>query len=472
VWKLDRLVRRSVEFERLWASCETAEVSLASVTEPIDTSNELGLAIVRILVTFAGLESSTKSMRLQAAYRAAALAGERPHANQRPYGLSMDWSTVVPEEAAIVREAAARVLHGESVGSLVRDFAARGVRGARGGVWSESTLRALLCRPSLAGLRTYHGEIVAKGSWPAVLDDVTSARLRLHFADPARRRDYCDRPPAYLLTGFLRCGNCGARMKIGRRGSTLPRQLSYVCTPKPRGCNGVSIRSKLLDELVTAEALRRISQLRSRALHWHRRVDATDPALAEALERHRVDLERAAHDYYVRHLIEREQFLAVRDSLYRALAQERTELLPLRAREMFKRLGLQAPLVAWNNRDIVQRREMLAVVLDHVVVDRAPSGGRFHPERVEMFWLGQGTTRATSTRAVRPPRRRRTSRGDYFTSKQAAEYLGLNDEYVTLLIRRGDLEATRSERGWKITQAAIDAFLEERRHRATQLVAP
>jgi excisionase family DNA binding protein len=201
-------------------------------------------------------------------------------------------------------------------------------------------------------------------------------------------------------------------------------------------------------------------------------VDATDPELAHALERHRVDLERAAHDYYVHHLIERDHFLAVRDSLYRALAHERKELLPLRVREIFTRIGQQPLPVAWNNLDIPQRREMLGVVLDHVVVDPAPSGGWFRPERVEICWLGQGSSRPTATRVVPPPKRRRTKPGDHFTSKQAARYLGLNEEYVTQLIRRGELEATRGARGWEITQGAIDAFLEERRLRPRRLVAP
>src|SRR4051812_7844697 len=61
VWKLDRLVRQPAEFERFWSECDRSGVFLASVTEPIDTSTEMGLAIVRILVTFAGLESTTKS---------------------------------------------------------------------------------------------------------------------------------------------------------------------------------------------------------------------------------------------------------------------------------------------------------------------------------------------------------------------------------------------------------------------------
>jgi len=227
----------------------------------------------------------------------------------------------------------------------------------------------------------------------------------------------------------------------------------------------MNIRCGPLDELVAFHALRRVGELRGRALSWHRRAEATNAALAEALERHRADLQQAAHDYYVRHLIDREQFLSVRDALDRALTQERKELLPLRVREVLKRFGRKAPLVAWNDFDIPQRRQVLSVVLDHVVVDPMPGGGgRFHPERVEIFWLGQASLRPSATREVPPPRRRRRT-GEHLSTQQAADYLGLNDQYVLRLLRRGELDGTRGTHGWEITQAGIDRFLEERRLR-------
>jgi excisionase family DNA binding protein len=140
--------------------------------------------------------------------------------------------------------------------------------------------------------------------------------------------------------------------------------------------------------------------------------------------------------------------------------------LPLRVREVLKRFGRQAPLVAWNNFDTIQRRRVLSVVVDHVVVDPMPgSGGRFHPERVEIFWLGQGSVRPSATREVPPPKRRRSRRGERFSTQQAADYLGLNDQYVMRLLRRGDLQGTRGAHGWEITQADIDKFLEQRRLR-------
>ena len=63
-WKLDRLVRRPVDSERFWELCQTSGVWLTSVTEPIDTSTDLGVGLVRVLVAFAstpGRSSCTTS---------------------------------------------------------------------------------------------------------------------------------------------------------------------------------------------------------------------------------------------------------------------------------------------------------------------------------------------------------------------------------------------------------------------------
>jgi hypothetical protein len=221
----------------------------------------------------------------------------------------------------------------------------------------------------------------------------------------------------------------------------------------------------MVDGLVASAVLDRIGQLKRQAMYRNRELDATNGALAQAMERRRVGLEQAAQDYYVRHVIDRRQFLDVRDELERELAEEHKELLPLRLREMLKRLDGRAPLVAWNRFEIPQRREMLAAVLDHVVVHPTLGGGRFRPERVEIFWLGQSSLRPNASRALPPPKRRRTSPGEHFTSKEASNYLDLNTKYLTKLIRRGDLAAARGQHGWEITQDAIDAFLEERRLR-------
>src|SRR4051812_7087734 len=121
VWKLDRLVRRVAEFERFWTVCDEHHTLLASATEPIDTSTDLGLALVRILVALASLESATISLRLKALEAERARRGKPPH-GKRPFGLSDGWTDLVPEEAALIREAANRVLAGNSLRQIVLDW--------------------------------------------------------------------------------------------------------------------------------------------------------------------------------------------------------------------------------------------------------------------------------------------------------------------------------------------------------------
>src|SRR5205807_10391964 len=118
-----------------WQACETAGTALVSVTEPIDTSTDIGVALVRILVTFAGLESTVRSQRLRSKAAEAAAAGARlPGA--RPYGFSVDNRHLIAAEAAVIAEAAERVLGGESLEGIARDLRRRGVPSPGRRQWS------------------------------------------------------------------------------------------------------------------------------------------------------------------------------------------------------------------------------------------------------------------------------------------------------------------------------------------------
>ena len=76
VWKLDRLVRRSVDFERFWERCERVGIFLTSVTEPLDSTNEIDLAVVRMLVNFANVESTSISLRIRSKMQERARNGD------------------------------------------------------------------------------------------------------------------------------------------------------------------------------------------------------------------------------------------------------------------------------------------------------------------------------------------------------------------------------------------------------------
>src|SRR5688500_5674552 len=98
VWRLDRLVRSPGEFERFWSACRTARIAILSATEPVGASDPVSLAIVRLLGTFAGLESDVKGIRMRARNREMAEQGRTPRRGTRHFGFTQDY-TIIEDEA-------------------------------------------------------------------------------------------------------------------------------------------------------------------------------------------------------------------------------------------------------------------------------------------------------------------------------------------------------------------------------------
>jgi hypothetical protein len=102
-----------------------------------------------------------------------------PRGSRRPFGYEPDRISVRDEEAALIREAVDRVLSGQTVAAIARDWNARQIptpqRAAYG--WSAATI---------AGQRAYLGEIVADDCWPAIVDRATFARVQAKITRGAR----------------------------------------------------------------------------------------------------------------------------------------------------------------------------------------------------------------------------------------------------------------------------------------------
>lgn len=118
-----------------------------------------------------------------------------------------------PAEAPIIREAYRRVLDGESLGSICRDFNARGITPLRRREWEVNLLKPLLLRPSNAGLRSHKGEVVTEGTWEGIVSREDWERVSAVLSDPERTaRAYRGMEPRYLLSGIATCSECGDRL--------------------------------------------------------------------------------------------------------------------------------------------------------------------------------------------------------------------------------------------------------------------
>ncbi len=389
VWKLDRLVRHPAEFERFWAVCERRGAILASVHEPVDTSSELGLVIVRILVAFARLESATISLRQKSKAAELAKAG-RPHmGGRRAFGFTSDWRAHEPAEATLIRDAARRVLAGESVNTIARDWNNQGVHSPAGNSWRTSSVTRLLRSPHLAGFRRHHGVIVGEGNWPPILDHGTFEQLTLALTTVYGRA--LGPPRRYLLTGGIaRCGLCDAPLMARPNKAGKPR---YICAKAPGrpGCGGITVGAEPL-EMFVAEAIFTALDTPAFSAALHRlQTDDHDAALAAVLHADEEALERLHVDHYVDRIIDRAGFIVAKRALEERIAKAREQLARRSRTTLLTDLPLDAAAAraAWDRQNVEWRRAFVKISLEAVRVHRGRPGRLpFNPERVELVWRG------------------------------------------------------------------------------------
>lgn len=372
VWKLDRLTRRSRDFERVWAVCEERGVALASVTEPVDTTTPIGLAIVRVLLTFASVESTVKGERLAARFREQAMRGLPQGGGPRPFGHTRDRLEVVEAEARYLREAARRIIDGEGVVALAKDFRRRGVIGARGVPWTHSGIRSSLLSARMVGDRSYRGDVVARGCFAPILDRPTHELLTQLLADTPKRA----RPSRSLLQGLLICGRCGQHLTAAC--ASRKRSPIYKCagTPYGQGCDRISISRPLVEKLIVSEVRPRV-----------RRATMTgiQPSSAEAGR-----LRSLNREYFVRRSLSQSEFYAARADLL-DVDEGRERRWYLHPEIPPGTTGRQLD-ARWDELTRSAQRALVEAFVVRAVVSTAPTrGGGWQPDRVAIDWRGGAT---------------------------------------------------------------------------------
>src|SRR5918995_167907 len=175
------------------------------------------------------------------------------------------WRTVpaVSEEQAeaerkLIREAARRILAGDSLRGICLDWNEAGHQAPRGGRWTTQTLRRMLLSPRLAGLREHHGQLF-EGSFPAILERETWQAVRAILTDPARMTTAVGGTARHLLTGISFCGVCGAKLRTTRYGPQ--RVLYYRCPSRSDGGrNCVARKVEDVDRLILRALFRAVEQ--------------------------------------------------------------------------------------------------------------------------------------------------------------------------------------------------------------------
>jgi site-specific DNA recombinase len=384
-WDFDRLARDPLEAEQFFLLCERAGMHrVATPADDVNIESGEGLLIARIKSAVASEETRKMSKRIRSKKLQLAEAGH-PTGGQRRYGYTPDGMTVIEEEADVLREAAARVLAGRSLGVLCRELTEAGISTTRGGVWRQTSLRRALLWPAIAGLREHQGVIIGEAQWPAIIDRGTWEAVCSILNDPSRK-PLAGHRATRLLTGILRC-SCGTRLTASSGGTRRGGEPRYQCPSANGGCGKVGIAGRHIEPLVIGAVREALASPEFVAAY--RAADQGEGNDTEALAAEVTVCEgklRELATSWGNDEIGKAEWLTARATVEARLDDARSHLAAYHVTRTPLE-GLVGPGVfdaAWPEKTMDEKRAIIADLIESVTVHPAKTrGGRiFDPARV------------------------------------------------------------------------------------------
>jgi site-specific DNA recombinase len=426
IWESSRGSRRVGEWVDLVDLCKERGVRIWVTTHGrlYDPANARDRRSLLEDAVDAEYESDKSSERIRRDVRAAAEKG-RPHGKnifgyQRVYDITTRELLRVeehPEQAAIVKEAARRILGGETFYAVAKDLNERGIATRRPTRkehrenlgWTPAAVKQMLTMPAYAGKRQYQGEIVGDAVWPALIDFAQWQKLQAVMS-PAERKRTNDWPAKHLVSGIAFCGVCGAPLRVGKQnagrkkhdaeGNALPREtyLTYVCSgvpgrPGPDGKKGfhIAMRAQHLEEVVTELMLARLERPNFLAMVGERGQGNDDErqALLEEIAGYQeyLDTVRADAAAQLRFdlLLDQEARIEPKIKAAQATLEKLTEIDPF----VMTMLSGGAIRLEWQDLELAAKRRLIRAVMAPRVnrIGREWKGKKgINYERVEPVW--------------------------------------------------------------------------------------
>lgn len=380
-WRIDRITRRMRDFVRLDEACEEIGGFIATV-DGVNTAESRLLP--EVLVAVARAESENASGRVRRKHEEMAAAGRPSLGGTRAFGYNRDRTAVIPEEAALIREAVERVLAGEGLRGICRDWKQRGVVTPTGRAWVQTPLKRMLLSPALSAQRKLHGTLTP-GTWPAIINPADTARLELVLNDPARLKRVWAR--RYLLAGMLRCGLCDQTLSSRPRSDGTRR---YVCGKQPgnSNCGKVARVSEPVEELVKESLFAALDGVDLRQYVEQADGEHGDE-LVIAIRAGEESLQQLSKDHYAEKRISRSEYFAARDSIAGRLEEHRRQMAKANGHGLLNSVvgAGEAVREQWDERGLDWQRAVLGAVIDYVTIESAVRGKiDFDPELVKIVW--------------------------------------------------------------------------------------
>lgn len=254
VWKIDRISRNLIDFIEMYQELQKRHVTFVSRTEQFDTSSAIGNAMLRIILTFAQLESEMTGERIHAVLNSKASTGNW-NGGQPPYGYRYNSETkeiaVNETEAQVVKYIFRSYEILRSCRAVANRLNTNHLKTTARNAWSAQAVEDILKNPFYIGILSYnkrakkqesetgHSSMISleehhRPLIEAKLFKLCNSILFLQSNQSktrTRKQTHC-----HVLSGLLYCAKCGQPLlsQAGNIQKSGWKCSSYVCRARKK----------------------------------------------------------------------------------------------------------------------------------------------------------------------------------------------------------------------------------------------
>ncbi|MEC1717208.1 recombinase family protein [Schinkia azotoformans] len=273
IYKLSRLSRKFDDLHAIAKQLKDNETILISIKDNIDTSTSMGETFLKLAGIFAEMERENIIVQVKGGMAQKAKEGEW-NGGTAPLGYDLvDKKLVInEEESKTVKFIYTQYLKGNGYKTIAAQLNDNGFKTKRGGTFSNNSVKDILRNPTFCGKirwghrkdwgkrnsegkrkRVYNeSPILVEGKHIPIIDEETFNKVQ-DLIDNNPRHQMKRFNGNHLLSGLLRCPDCGYGMSIQRSKNyeyyTCNQYMNHHNRCKPNMINKAKIEPEFLDIL-------------------------------------------------------------------------------------------------------------------------------------------------------------------------------------------------------------------------------